>query len=198
MGERITSGDFTLYGIVFFSRWHAIVVDGHDVEAICRAFHEAKTTKGKPTALLAKTYKGHGVTAVSDKENWHGKALGEHSANAVKEIQERIVEKGPHGLNPQPVEDKVPDLPSGPPKLAKSPNYTKGQKVTSYSKNITLIDIYPRLPLASLTEQPWLVSAKAIVASSPWTATRKIQHIRSPSKKLIRIATSNVSSPNRI
>lgn len=38
--------------------WNAIVVDGHDVEAVCRAFHDAEITKGKPTCLVAKTYKG--------------------------------------------------------------------------------------------------------------------------------------------
>ena len=38
--------------------WNAIIVDGHDVEAICRAFYEAETCKGKPTCLIAKTFKG--------------------------------------------------------------------------------------------------------------------------------------------
>jgi len=37
------------------------VIDGHDVEAVCKAFYEAKTTKDRPTAILAKTYKGKGV-----------------------------------------------------------------------------------------------------------------------------------------
>ena len=37
------------------------MIDGHDVEAVCKAFHEAKTTKDRPTAILAKTYKGKGV-----------------------------------------------------------------------------------------------------------------------------------------
>ena len=35
-------------------------MDGHDVEALVKAFHMAANTKGKPTALIAKTYKGHG------------------------------------------------------------------------------------------------------------------------------------------
>ena len=38
--------------------WNAIVVDGHDVEALCRAFYDAETTKGRPTCLIAKTFKG--------------------------------------------------------------------------------------------------------------------------------------------
>lgn len=44
-----------------FSRWNTIVIDGHDVEEVCRAFHEAKTCTERPTAILAKTYKGKGV-----------------------------------------------------------------------------------------------------------------------------------------
>ncbi len=39
---------------------HSIIVDGHDVQAITKALNEAKATKGKPTALILKTYKGKG------------------------------------------------------------------------------------------------------------------------------------------
>ena len=38
--------------------WHAIVVDGHSIEEVCKAFHEASTVKGKPTCIVAKTFKG--------------------------------------------------------------------------------------------------------------------------------------------
>ena len=47
-----------------FSSWNTLVIDGHDVEAVCKAFYEAKTTKGRPTAILAKTYKGKGVEGI--------------------------------------------------------------------------------------------------------------------------------------
>ena len=40
------------------------MIDGHDVEAVCKAFHEAKTTKNRPTAILAKTFKGRGVLGI--------------------------------------------------------------------------------------------------------------------------------------
>lgn len=39
-------------------RFHAVVVDGHDVEELCRSFHEATTVKDKPTCLVANTLKG--------------------------------------------------------------------------------------------------------------------------------------------
>jgi transketolase len=55
--------------------WHAIEIDGHDVDQIDRAYAEAAETKGQPTAIVARTIKGKGVAAVEDKEGWHGKAL---------------------------------------------------------------------------------------------------------------------------
>ena len=42
-------------------RFHTLVVDGHDVEALARAFYEAQNTKGRPTAVIAKTFKGKGI-----------------------------------------------------------------------------------------------------------------------------------------
>ena len=65
--------------------WHAIAIDGHDVEAIDRAYEEAISTQGKPTVIVAKTKKGKGVAAVENKENWHGKALDEPDA-AIEEL----------------------------------------------------------------------------------------------------------------
>jgi transketolase len=55
--------------------WHTIEIDGHDVDAIDRAFAEAAGTTGQPTVVIAKTLKGKGVKAVEDKPGWHGKAL---------------------------------------------------------------------------------------------------------------------------
>ena len=111
--------------------WHAIVVDGHDIEAICRALHEAKTTSGRPTALVAKTFKGQGISAVSDKENWHGKPLGPHTEESLKEINDQISNKGDHGISPQPVVDDVPKYGTDPVKLSSPPNYPVGSKVIS-------------------------------------------------------------------
>ncbi|MDN0198394.1 transketolase [Streptomyces sp. S.PNR 29] len=55
--------------------WHTIEIDGHDVDAIDRAYGEALSTKGQPTAVLARTLKGKGVEAVQDREGLHGKPL---------------------------------------------------------------------------------------------------------------------------
>lgn len=54
--------------------WHVIQCDGHDYAAIQAAFAEAKTVKGKPTMILAKTVKGKGVSYMENNAGWHGKA----------------------------------------------------------------------------------------------------------------------------
>jgi transketolase len=65
--------------------WHTIEVDGHDVEAVDRAYAEAVSTAGQPTVVIAKTIKGKGVKAVEDKPGWHGKAL-DNPEEAIEEL----------------------------------------------------------------------------------------------------------------
>jgi transketolase len=65
--------------------WHAIAVDGHDVEAIDEAYREAVETTGRPTVIIAKTKKGKGVKAVEDLPDKHGKPLDEPEA-AIEEL----------------------------------------------------------------------------------------------------------------
>ncbi|KMS74858.1 transketolase [Streptomyces leeuwenhoekii] len=55
--------------------WHTVEVDGHDVDAVDRAYGEALSTRGQPTAILARTLKGKGVEGVEDREGLHGKPL---------------------------------------------------------------------------------------------------------------------------
>ncbi|MEU6148150.1 transketolase [Streptomyces sp. NPDC047081] len=55
--------------------WHTVEVDGHDVDAIDRAYGEAVSTTGQPTVVLARTLKGKGVASVQDREGLHGKPL---------------------------------------------------------------------------------------------------------------------------
>ncbi|MGI5391830.1 transketolase [Streptomyces sp. CA-251251] len=65
--------------------WHTIEIDGHDVDAIDRAYGEALSTTGQPTAIIARTLKGKGVQAVEDREGKHGKPLPE-ADEAVAEL----------------------------------------------------------------------------------------------------------------
>jgi transketolase len=64
--------------------WHAIEIDGHDVEAIDRAYMDA-IEADRPTAIIARTIKGKGVKEVEDKNGWHGKAL-DHPDEAIAEL----------------------------------------------------------------------------------------------------------------
>ncbi len=66
--------------------WRAIQIDGHDVEAIDRAYGEASDGNG-PTFIVARTEKGHGVSFLANAEGWHGKALDEDQAKrAIEEL----------------------------------------------------------------------------------------------------------------
>ncbi|WP_210572131.1 transketolase [Streptomyces sp. GESEQ-4] len=65
--------------------WHTVEIDGHDVDAIDRAYGEALSTSGQPTVILARTLKGKGVEAVQDREGLHGKPLPE-ADEAIAEL----------------------------------------------------------------------------------------------------------------
>ena len=65
--------------------WHAIEIDGHDVDAVERAYGEAASMQGVPTVIVARTVKGKGVKAVEDKPGWHGKAL-DNPEEAIAEL----------------------------------------------------------------------------------------------------------------
>ena len=68
--------------------FHVISIDGHDFEQIEAAFNEAKTIKGKPTAIIAKTVKGKGVSFMENQVGWHGSAPNdEQYEKAVAEIK---------------------------------------------------------------------------------------------------------------
>ena len=68
--------------------FHVISIDGHDFDAIEAAFNEAKTVKGKPTAIIVKTVKGKGVSFMENQVGWHGSAPNdEQYAQAVAEIK---------------------------------------------------------------------------------------------------------------
>ena len=68
--------------------FHTIVIDGNDFDQIRAAFKEARETKGQPTAIIAKTVKGKGVSFMEDKAGWHGKAPNdEEFAIAMEELE---------------------------------------------------------------------------------------------------------------
>lgn len=111
---------------------HAIVVDGHDVDELCKAFYEASVTKEKPTVIVAKTYKGKYFPGIEDLVEWHGKALGDKAETVLKYLKTLI--KNPNQTTiqrPVPEEPFPPALAEGPVRLDAPPSYKKDEKVAT-------------------------------------------------------------------
>ncbi|HVF10563.1 MAG TPA: transketolase [Abditibacteriaceae bacterium] len=107
--------------------WNAIEINGHDIEAIERAYQEAESSD-KPTAIIARTEKGHGASLVANKEGWHGKAMKPEEADAA------IAELGgAHDLVIQVnrPEDRQPANGGSANGDGKLPQYTIGEKVAT-------------------------------------------------------------------
>ncbi|MCI5481028.1 MAG: transketolase [Lachnospiraceae bacterium] len=68
--------------------FHVINIDAHDFEQIAAAFQEARRTKGMPTAIIAKSVKGKGVSFMENQASWHGTAPNdEQYAIAMEELR---------------------------------------------------------------------------------------------------------------
>lgn len=69
--------------------WHVVEIDGHDMQQCLDAFEQAKSNTGRPTAIVANTIKGKGVSFMEDVAVWHGKAPNdEELAAALAELEE--------------------------------------------------------------------------------------------------------------
>lgn len=69
--------------------FHVININGNDFDEIDKAFAEAKAHKGEPTAIIAHTIKGKGVSFMEDKAGWHGKAPNEEEYKIAMEELEK-------------------------------------------------------------------------------------------------------------
>ena len=72
--------------------FHVINIDGNDFDQIEAAFKEARETKGMPTAIIAKTIKGKGVSFMEDQAGWHGKAPNDEEYKIAMEELEKAGE----------------------------------------------------------------------------------------------------------
>ena len=73
--------------------FHVIAIDGHDFEQIAAALAEAKTVKGKPSAIVMKTVKGKDVSFMENNAGWHGKAPNDAEyAQAMSELKALLAE----------------------------------------------------------------------------------------------------------
>jgi transketolase len=110
-GETMHGWDLSYYANrLRTTGWHAIEIDGHDVEQIDAAYREAESTTGKPTAIVARTIKGKGYSKVEDTNGWHGKAIAEEAIGelgGVRNIKVDVPKPEPaerHRFEPTPVE----------------------------------------------------------------------------------------------
>ena len=77
--------------------FHVINIDGHNFDEIAAAFKEAKETKGQPTAIIAKTVKGKGVSFMENQASWHGAAPNDEqfavAMEDLKKLEEALCQK---------------------------------------------------------------------------------------------------------
>lgn len=73
--------------------FHVIKADAHDFDSLEKAFNEAKEVKGKPTAIVACSIKGKGVSFMEDNASWHGKAPNEEEYKVAMADLERLGEE---------------------------------------------------------------------------------------------------------
>jgi transketolase len=114
--------------------WHTIAIDGHDLKAILAALAEARATKGRPTMIVARTFKGKGVKLFENKDGWHGKPLkkGPETDQAIAELEAQYVTTtDPAPVIPKPAhrrsEGALPDFT----KALPAPAYKLGDQVAT-------------------------------------------------------------------
>jgi transketolase len=109
--------------------WHAVVIDGHDMPQVLAAYDEARSTKGRPTAILARTQKGKGVSFTEAKPNWHGKPLKpEEATRAYAELEAQLQ---PETRPTPPVPGLPPAPPAEQPGSMPPPEYKLGEQVAT-------------------------------------------------------------------
>ncbi|HEX8749599.1 MAG TPA: transketolase, partial [Nitrospira sp.] len=110
--------------------WHALIVDGHDLSAIISAFHEASRTKDRPTVLLAKTFKGKGISFMEDQPNWHGKPVpqGPETQKAIDELTQQLK---PNGTAPTIARPSAAPAPAAAISPLPAPSYKVGESAAT-------------------------------------------------------------------
>lgn len=89
--------------------WKTEIIDGHDMIQIMSALDKARAHKDQPTAIIAKTFKGHGVEMLENKEHWHGKVVSKADINtALEQLETRF----PAAVHYQDNYDWKPQLPA--------------------------------------------------------------------------------------
>ena len=108
--------------------WQTIGIDGHNYDEILSALDEAKTSTDKPTMIVAKTFKGQGVSFLANEDNWHGKAVPKG-----EELDKALAELGPLNTDiplqiepPKPIKTQAPII-----KECVPPEYAPDEEVAT-------------------------------------------------------------------
>ncbi|XP_066154567.1 transketolase-like protein 2 [Euwallacea fornicatus] len=111
--------------------WNSIIVDGHNVEELVKAFDAANATKDKPTALIARTYKGRAFPNIEDREGWHGKPLGKETDRVLEHLKTLVVNKGKLNYTIPTPTQQAPVVSIENIKLTSLPNYKIGEALAT-------------------------------------------------------------------
>ncbi|MCY4402624.1 MAG: transketolase [Candidatus Poribacteria bacterium] len=108
--------------------WQTIGIDGHDFDEILSALEKAKTSTDKPTMIVAKTYKGKGVSFLENEDNWHGKAVAKG-----EQLDKALAELGPlHTDIPLQIQTPNPiDIQTSTPTTCEPPEYETDEEVAT-------------------------------------------------------------------
>ena len=108
--------------------WQSIGIDGHNYDEILPALDKAKTSTDKPTMIIAKTFKGQGVSFLANEDNWHGKAVPKG-----EELEKALAELGPLNTDiplqiepPKPIKTQTPII-----KESVPPEYAPDEEVAT-------------------------------------------------------------------
>jgi len=108
--------------------WQTIGIDGHDFDEILPALEKAKASTDKPTMIVAKTYKGKGVSFLENEDNWHGKAVAKG-----EQLDKALAELGPlHTDIPLQIQTPNPiDIQTSTPTTCEPPEYETDEEVAT-------------------------------------------------------------------
>ncbi|XP_053551828.1 transketolase-like protein 1 [Bombina bombina] len=110
--------------------WTTYVVDGHDVAELCSSFWQATQVKDRPTAIIAKTYKGKGIVGVENEDNWHGKPMPKDKVEAIiNQIQNQI--QANNKMCPALPTSDAPKISISNITMTSPPNYKLGEKIAT-------------------------------------------------------------------
>ncbi len=124
--------------------WKAVVIDGHKVSEIQRAFKLAQKSK-QPFMIVAKTLKGKGVKFLENKEGWHGKALDatqlQEALTGLGKVNEKLVMSVKKPLNKKPAKLKIRPLAE----IDKRADYDR-KLATREAYGHALVEMFPHFP----------------------------------------------------